>query len=112
VTYGAHRFHRFHTLTSHFYVSRPIFIHRASFDAWPPDLQRAMREATRDAIAFQRDLAIEEEEKARAAIEREHCTIAELEPREHEQFAAAVKPLMDEARDVYGRDALRLAGAG
>ena len=30
VTYGVHKFHRFHTLTSHFYISRPIFLHRAT----------------------------------------------------------------------------------
>ena len=29
VTYGVHKFHKFHTLTSHFYISRPIFLHRA-----------------------------------------------------------------------------------
>src|SRR6266849_2902632 len=45
VTYGVHKFHRFHTLTNHFYISRPIFLHRAAFDAWPAELQRAMREA-------------------------------------------------------------------
>jgi TRAP-type C4-dicarboxylate transport system substrate-binding protein len=33
VTYGVHKFHRFHTLTNHFYISRPIFLHRPSFDA-------------------------------------------------------------------------------
>ncbi len=31
VTYGVHNFHKFHTLTSHFYVSRPIFLHRAAY---------------------------------------------------------------------------------
>ncbi len=28
VTYGVHKFHRFHTLSNHFYISRPIFLHR------------------------------------------------------------------------------------
>ncbi len=45
VTYGVHNFHKFHTLSYHFYISRPVFLHRASFDGWPADLQRAMREA-------------------------------------------------------------------
>ena len=43
VTYGVHKFHRFHTLSNHFYVSRPIFLHRTAFDAWPGDLQIAMK---------------------------------------------------------------------
>src|SRR5262252_1131391 len=59
VTYGVHKFHRFHTLSSHFYISRPVFVHRAAFDAWPADLQAAMRRAVFDAVAFQRGLAVE-----------------------------------------------------
>jgi TRAP-type transport system periplasmic protein len=109
VTYGAHKFHRFHTLTSHFYVSRPIFLHRAAFDAWPPDLQHAMRQAVADAVVFQRKLAIEEERDARAAIEAEGCAIVEPTLGEHAAFAAAVLPLLDEARETYG-EALRLVG--
>ncbi|MGH7227487.1 MAG: TRAP transporter substrate-binding protein, partial [Gemmataceae bacterium] len=32
VTYGVHNFHKFHTLSYHFYISRPIFLHRASLE--------------------------------------------------------------------------------
>ena len=69
VTYGVHKFHRFHTLSNHFYISRPIFVHRTAFDAWPDDLKDAMRGAVKDAIAFQRDLHVREEDDARSAIE-------------------------------------------
>jgi tripartite ATP-independent transporter DctP family solute receptor len=109
VTYGVHQFHRFHTLSNHFYVSRPIFLHRAAFDAWPEDLQRAMRQAVKDAVAFQRGLHVQEEEDARRAIESEGCEIVELSADEHKAFAAAVKPLLDQARGTYGRELLDLA---
>jgi TRAP-type C4-dicarboxylate transport system substrate-binding protein len=102
VTYGVHKFHRFHTVTNHFYISRPIFLHRPAFDGWPEDLQSAMREAVTQAIAFQRGLAIEEDREARAAIEAAGCEIAELTPAEHAQFRDAVTPLLTEARDTYG----------
>jgi tripartite ATP-independent transporter DctP family solute receptor len=103
VTYGVHKFHHFHTITNHFYISRPIFLHRPAFDAWPADLQRAMREAVKRAIAFQRDLAIEEDREARAAIEAANCEITELSADEHAQFRAAVAPLLAEARGTYGQ---------
>jgi tripartite ATP-independent transporter DctP family solute receptor len=109
VTYGVHKFHRFHTLSNHFYVSRPIFLHRATFDAWPNDLQRAMREAIKDAVAFQRGLHVQEEEEARRAIESEGCEIVELSADEHQAFASAVKPLLDQARGTYGRELFDLA---
>ena len=111
VTYGVHKFHHFHTVTNHFYISRPIFLHRPTFDAWPPDLQRAMRAAVKRAVAFQRELAIEEDRQARAAIEQEGCEIAELTVGEHAQFRAAVAPLLDEAGGTYGREMFELIEA-
>jgi tripartite ATP-independent transporter DctP family solute receptor len=103
VTYGVHKFHRFHTLSNHFYISRPIFLHRTAFDAWPADLQRAMRSAVTEAVAFQRALHVQEEEDARKAIEAQGCEIVELGAAEHDAFAAAVEPLLNEARATFGR---------
>jgi TRAP-type transport system periplasmic protein len=111
VTYGVHKFHRFHTLSNHFYISRPIFLHRTAFDAWPADLQQAMRLAVTDAVAFQRTLHVQEEEDARTTIVAQGCDIIELTDTEHNAFAAAVQPLLDEARGIYGRELFDLAGA-
>jgi TRAP-type transport system periplasmic protein len=102
VTYGVHKFHRFHTVANHFYISRPIFLHRPSFEAWPADLQRAMREAVAQAVGFQRELAIEEDREARAAILGEGCEIIELSSEEHAKFRSAVAPLLDDGRTTYG----------
>jgi TRAP-type C4-dicarboxylate transport system substrate-binding protein len=110
VTYGVHKFHRFHTLTGHFYISRPVFVHRAAFDAWPDDLRTAMRSAVTEAIAFQRDVHEQEEEEARAAIVAAGCEVAELTAAEHAAFAAAVQPIYGEARRQYGDALLALAG--
>jgi TRAP-type transport system periplasmic protein len=102
VTYGVHKFHHFHTLSSHFYISRPIFLHRPAFDSWPADVQRAMRNAITDAIAFQRELHVQEEKEARKAIEAQGCEIVALTSAEHDAFAAAVEPLISEARGMFG----------
>ena len=104
VTYGVHKFHRFHTLSNHFYISRPIFLHRAAFDAWPKDLQEAMRAAVKDAVAFQRDLHVTEEEDAARAIVAEGGKIAELDLTQREQFVNTVQPLLTDARADYGDD--------
>ena len=112
VTYGVHKFHRFHTLSNHFYVSRPIFLHRASFDGWPADLRRAMQKAIRDAVAFQRDLHVQEEEEARKVIEAQGCEIVELTAAEHDAFAAAVMPLITEARATFGSELFGLTAVG
>jgi TRAP-type C4-dicarboxylate transport system substrate-binding protein len=108
VTYGVHKFHRFHTLSSHFYISRPIFLYRTAFDAWPVRLQRAMQSAVTDAIAFQRGLHEQEEQDARKAIEAQGCEIVELTAGEHDAFRAAVQPLLDDAQGRFGRDLFAL----
>src|SRR6187402_2930097 len=91
VTYGVHKFHKFHTLTNHFYISRPIFFHRTSFDAWPNELQQAMQQAVSEAVAFQRKLAVEEHDESKKAIEAEGCVFNTLSSQEHDAFVAAVQ---------------------
>src|SRR6478752_6005430 len=108
VTYGVHKFHRFHTLSYHFYISRPIFLHRASFEAWPEKIQRAMQTAVTEAVAYQRKLALEENQSSRKAIEAEGCEINELTSKEHDAFVAAVQPLLADARKTYGETMFRM----
>src|SRR5512135_4848 len=50
VTYGVHKFHKFHTLSYHFYISRPIFLHRPSFEGWPESLRSAMQTSVNEAV--------------------------------------------------------------
>jgi TRAP-type transport system periplasmic protein len=109
VTYHVHKFHRFHRLTNHFYISRPIFLHRPSFDGWPEDLKKAMQEAVTDAVTFQRGLHEQEEADARRTIEAEGGSVVELTPAEHRAFATAVASIMAEARDRFGSELFGLA---
>jgi TRAP-type C4-dicarboxylate transport system substrate-binding protein len=104
VTYGVHKFHHYHSVTNHFYISRPVFLHRDAFDGWPKDLREAMREAVAASVAYQRGLAIEEDKSARQAIVDQGCEIADLTAKEHALFAKAVEPLWTDARQMYGKD--------
>jgi TRAP-type transport system periplasmic protein len=108
VTYGVHDFHRFHTETNHFYISRPIFVHRPSFDGWPRQMQDELRAAVRDAVAFQRNLHVKEEEDAAATIRKTGGEIVELTADQHKAFVSAVSPIYSEARSEFGRDLLAL----
>jgi TRAP-type C4-dicarboxylate transport system substrate-binding protein len=108
VTYGVHKYHRFHSATNHFYLSRPIFVHRPTFDAWPRALQEALRQAVHDSIGYQRDLHVKEEEDAMTAIRAERGEILELTRAEHDSFVAAVTPIYAEARRQYSQEVLAL----
>jgi len=108
VTYGVHNFHRFHSVTNHFYLSRPIFLNRQAFESWPANLQAAMRAAVTDAVAFQRAEAIEEDKTSRAAILAAGCEIVEPSAAELQEFAKAVRPLIEESRKVYPPELMNL----
>jgi TRAP-type C4-dicarboxylate transport system substrate-binding protein len=108
VDYGAHKVHRYHTLTGHCYLSRGIYCNRAQFESWPQALQAAMQRAAREAILVQRELAVEEESIARKAIEAAGGEIVQLSAGERAAFARTVKPLHDEARRRYGEEMFAL----
>jgi tripartite ATP-independent transporter DctP family solute receptor len=108
VTYGVHNFHKFHTASNHFYLSRPIFLHRPTFDSWPRELQDEMRAAVADAVTFQRNLHVKEEEDSAAAIRKVGGEIVELTPEQHKAFVDAVRPIYGEARSQYGKELLSL----
>lgn len=111
VTYGVQKLHRYHTVTSHCYLSRGLYVNRTAFDGWPGALQDAMRRAARDAIAAQRELAVQEEEIARKAIENAGCEVVDLTREERDAFVRAVKPLHDEARKRFGEEMFALLRA-
>ncbi len=108
VTYGVHNFHKFHTASNHFYLSRPIFLHRPTFDSWPRELQDEMRAAVADAVTFQRNLHVKEEEDAAAAIRKVGGEIVELTPEQHKAFVDTVRPIYGEARSQFGKELLSL----
>jgi TRAP-type C4-dicarboxylate transport system substrate-binding protein len=110
VDYGAHKVHRFHTLTSHCYLSRGIYMNRAEFERWPKKLQDGILHAAREAILKQRDLAVEEETVARKAIEATGGEVLELTPQARAEFVKAVKPLHDEMRKRFGNEVFALLG--
>ncbi|MBH98956.1 MAG: hypothetical protein CMM56_10965 [Rhodospirillaceae bacterium] len=110
VTYGVHNFHQFHTASNHFYISRPIFLHRETFESWPEELQNEMRLAVTDAVAFQRSMKDGEEEAAALAIKESGGEIAELTSEEVQSFIDAITPIYDEARGQYRQELLELVG--
>ncbi len=110
VTYGVHEYHRFHTETSHFYLSRPIFVHRPTFDSWPEELQAEMRAAITDAVAFQRELHVQEEVDAAAAILAAGGEILRLDASQLAEFEAAVALMHTEAQARYSPELLELVG--
>lgn len=110
VTYNIYPYQRYHTATYHSYLSRPIFVHRPTFDAWPADVQRAARAAAREAVTLQRDLHDEEELQAQEVIREAGGEIVELSSDARTAFVDAVQPLHAEARSRYPAELIEMVG--
>jgi len=110
VTYGVHEYHRFHSITNHIYISRPIMLHRATFDAWPVELQLEFRAAVKEAVSFQRELHTTEEIDAAATIRASGGEILDLDAEQLQPFRDAIRPLYAEARERYDPKLVALAG--
>ncbi len=110
VTYGVHNFHPYHSITNHLYLSRPIFLHRQSYDSWPTEIQEEMRAAIVDAVAVQRVTKDQEELDAAEAIVAAGGEIIELTSEQLQPFREAVEPIYEDARNRYNQELLDLAG--
>ena len=110
VAYGAHPHQRYYTTTFHSYMSRPIFVNRTVFDAWPTALQDEMRAAVKAAVDEQRAQHDQAEIDAQVVIRDFGGEIIELTARQRAEFVAAVQPVYDDARSRYPRELLGLVG--
>ena len=110
VSYGPYRSQRYHTATFHSYLSRPIFVHRQTYDSWNAEWQTTLREAVREAIAYQRDLHDEAEIESQDIIREAGGEIIDLSAAERELFVDAVAPIYSDARTRYSSDLLSLVG--
>ena len=110
VSYGIHDVQRYYTTTAHSYLSRPIFVNRERFDAWPTDLQEEMRTAVTDAVRLQREVHDREEIDARRLIEAAGGEVVDLTAEQRAEFVAIAEPIYAEARQTYPAELLALVG--
>jgi TRAP-type C4-dicarboxylate transport system substrate-binding protein len=110
VTYNLYNVQKYYTETAHSYLSRPIFVHRPTFDAWPEALQTEIRAAVRDAVALQRRLHDQAEIDAAKVIRESGGEIAILTPQQRAAFVARVAPVYADARTKFSPELLSLVG--
>ena len=109
-TYGVGSHHRYLTRTSHLYGARGIYAHAPTFDAWPVEVQEAVRASVREAVVQQRSEAGAAEDRAAEALRALGVEIAELDAGGRAAFRAAAAPVVEAFRAEHGERLLRLAG--
>jgi len=110
MTYGIHNIHKFHTLSSHFYLSRGLFANPQKYDSWPSEIRDELKLIIKKSIEYQRKLAVTEESIARAAIENVGGFVYELNESEKKNFRDSLTPIYDEARKRFHKSMFNSVG--
>jgi TRAP-type C4-dicarboxylate transport system substrate-binding protein len=105
--FGFHAYHRFITLSSHFFGAAVLLCHAASYAAWPAEVQQAVTAAAALATTAQRRFAAAEDEAVLSQLAATDNDIVCLTEVERALFVAAVAPLVDEQRRVFGEQLWR-----
>ena len=102
--FGIHEFHPYITLTAHFFGAAVLLCHKESYDAWPTEIRQAVDGAVAEATLAQREFAAAEDDRVRAALASTDNEVIELTDAQHQQFHAAVAPVIETHAERLGRD--------
>jgi len=96
--FGVHKFHRYITLTGHFWGASVLVCNAAHYRSWPRDVQAAVDAAARDATVYQRQLAAAEDAEILAKLDPAMNEVIRLTDTERSAFVRAVEPVLAKHR--------------
>ena len=98
--FGVHKFHRFFTLTGHFFGGTALICNSAIFDTWPKEIQQIFTETAEQATEYQWKLAHEEDDLILKKLSLEENEIIHLTDAERNLFKVAVKPVFEKYEKI------------
>jgi TRAP-type C4-dicarboxylate transport system substrate-binding protein len=101
--FGIHRYHRYFTLSGHFFGAAVLLCHQASYAAWPAEVRQVVGEAVSDATTAQRQFAATEDDDVVEKLRLAQNTILRLTDNERALFVEAVAPVIEEQRHIFGK---------
>jgi TRAP-type transport system periplasmic protein len=105
--FGIHTCHRYITLSSHLFGAAVVLCHRHSYESWPAEVRQALHAAVAEATAVQRRLASAADDEVLTRLHPSQNEIVSLTATEHALFVAAVAPLVNEQRQIFGEEIFR-----
>ena len=104
VAYDVHKYHKYHTLSNHFYISRCIMCNLDQYIQWPTKIKNIIEKAIKDSIEFQRSEAEKETILSYNTLIKHGCEIIDLNSEESNKFKEIVQPIYNEAKDLFKVD--------
>ena len=93
--FGVHNFHRYITLSAHFWGASAFVCNAAHYRGWPQEVQAAVDSAAKQATAYQRELAAAEDAQILARLDPAKNEVIRLTGDERAAFLKAVQPVLD-----------------
>ena len=104
-TQKMHEVQKHLTLSSHGYLGYAVIVNKKFWDGLAPDLRTTLEQAMKEATAYERDIAQEENDDALAKIKAAGTTtVYTLTPKQREAWRQALLPVHKEFQDVVGKD--------
>ena len=100
--FGVHNFHRYITLTGHFWGASVLVCNAAHYRGWPPEVRAAVGAAAKDATAYQRQLAAAEDGEILAKLDPAKNEVIRLSDVDRGAFVKAVEPVLAKNRNALG----------
>jgi TRAP-type C4-dicarboxylate transport system substrate-binding protein len=100
--FGVHKFHRYITLSGHFFGASAMAFNDMEYQSWPPEVRAIVDAAAREATALQHQLAAAEDAEILAKLDPRDTEIIRLTDAEHAAFVAAVQPVLAKYRKELG----------
>jgi TRAP-type C4-dicarboxylate transport system substrate-binding protein len=102
--FGINEYHRWITMSGHFFGPCVVLAHKATWDAWPDDVRMAVQAALADATPAQRGFAAREDDTMKAQFDPAKNELIELTEAGRAEFVAAVRPVLDQAMTGFRED--------
>ena len=96
--FGVHNFHRYITLSGHFWGASVLVCNAAHYRGWPREVQAAVDAAAKVATVYQRQLAAAEDAEILAKLDPEKNEVIRLTDAERGAFVKSVQPIVDRHR--------------
>jgi len=98
--FGVHKFHRYITLSGHFFGASAMAFNEQTYQSWPADVRAVVDAAALEATELQHKLAAAEDAAILAKLNPRDNEVITLTDAEHAAFVAAMRPV----RDKYKRE--------
>ncbi len=92
--------------SQHNYSMHLLMMNKKFFESLPAELQDIILESGKEALAYERELSVELEEKAKQNFIEAGIQVHELTPEEREEFKKLTRPVWDEFADKIPQEVI------